>query len=382
MALHNKQVPMSSKNTRAARAAHARAMQEFRTYDTTPIQPKRSKLPLLIVGVVIVVAILAAVIFGVLHFVNQEPAAALLPEAEQAIIEVEEGEGASDIAQALYDAGLISHTKDFLKQISSMGAEGSLIPGAYVFTGGTSSDDIIAALLEGPASTGFKLTVPEGLTREATAEIVESATGGHITAQQFLDATADASVYAGDFAFLQSAGTNNLEGYLFPKTYTVTMTDDAQSVVKMMLSQFQEETAGLDFAYASKAGLSQYQAVILASIVEKESSAEVMPQVASVFYNRLASDRPYLESDATTAYEVGHDPTAEEVHADTPYSTYTHAGLPPTAICSPSIEALQAVCAPEATDYMYFYFTADGQYYFSKTYEEHKDAISGTGTNS
>jgi UPF0755 protein len=373
---------MSSKNTRAARAAHARAMQEFRTYDTTPIQPKRSKLPLLIVGVVIVVAILAAVIFGVLHFVNQEPAAALLPEAEQAIIEVEEGEGASDIAQALYDAGLISHTKDFLKQISSMGAEGSLIPGAYVFTGGTSSDDIIAALLEGPASTGFKLTVPEGLTREATAEIVESATGGHVSAQQFLDATADASVYAGDFAFLQSAGTNNLEGYLFPKTYTVTMTDDAQSVVKMMLSQFQEETAGLDFAYASKAGLSQYQAVILASIVEKESSTEVMPQVASVFYNRLASDRPYLESDATTAYEVGHDPTAEEVHADTPYSTYTHAGLPPTAICSPSIEALQAVCAPEATDYMYFYFTADGQYYFSKTYEEHKDAISGTGTNS
>ena len=76
--------------------------------------------------------------------------------------------------------------------------------------------------------------------------------------------------------------------------------------------------------------------------------------MAGVFYNRLASDRPYLESDATTAYEVGREPTAEEVHAETPYSTYANAGLPPTPICSPGIESLTAVCEPTQTEDMLF----------------------------
>lgn len=93
----------------------------------------------------------------------------------------------------------------------------------------------------------------------------------------------------------------------------------------------------------------------------------------------MASDRPYLESDATTAYEVGRTPTADEVHADTPYSTYANPGLPPTPICAPSIEALKAVCAPEQTDYLYFYTKPleDGgaEYHFSVTYEEHQDVI-------
>ncbi len=141
----------------------------------------------------------------------------------------------------------------------------------------------------------------------------------------------------------------------------------------MMLGQFQTETAGLDWAYPTEAGLNLYEAVNLASIVEKEVAvADERPQVASVFYNRLGSDRPYLESDATTAYEVGHQPSAEEVHADTPYSTYSNPGLPPTPICSPGLEAIKAVCNPEKTDYMFFYSYEDGTFKFSETYEDHQ----------
>lgn len=144
-----------------------------------------------------------------------------------------------------------------------------------------------------------------------------------------------------DYAFLESAGENSLEGFLFPKTYAVTEDMDAEAIVRMMLDQFGTETASIfgDFAnsYPASQGLTLYQAVNLASIVAKESTGdqEVRDHVAGVFYNRLASDRPYLESDATTAYEVGREPTAEEVHAETPYSTYANAGLPPTPICSP-----------------------------------------------
>ena len=176
-----------------------------------------------------------------------------------------------------------------------------------------------------------------------------------------------------------------MEGFLFPKTYAVTEDMDAEAIVRMMLDQFGTETASIfgDFAnsYPAGQGLTLYQAVNLASIVAKESTGdqEVRDHVAGVFYNRLASDRPYLESDATTAYEVGREPTAEEVHAETPYSTYANAGLPPTPICSPGLESLTAVCEPTQTEDMFFYFypDADGnmQAAFSKTYEEHQQAI-------
>ena len=212
-----------------------------------------------------------------------------------------------------------------------------------------------------------------------------SATGGRITAEAFLAASENASAYVADYAFLESAGENSLEGFLFPKTYAVTEDMDAEAVVRMMLDRFGTETASIfgDFAnsYPASQGLTLYQAVNLASIVAKESTGdqEVRDHVAGVFYNRLASDRPYLESDATTAYEVGREPTAEEVHAETPYSTYANAGLPPTPICSPGIESLTAVCEPTQTEDMFFYFypDADGnmQAAFSKTYEEHQQAI-------
>lgn len=374
MALHGKQVPISSKNTRAARAAHARATEQFKTYDTSAIMPKRSKAPT-IVALIIVLVVLVAIGIGV-YTCTKTDNVELLPTDQEAVITVESGEGAKAIGETLASAGLVSSAQSFVDAVNSQNAASSLIPGSYVFQGGTSVDDIVKALLAGPSSTGFTLTVPEGYTREAIASAVQDATEGRITSQDFLDASADASKYVSDYAFLESAGTASLEGFLFPKTYTITAADNATDVVKMMLSQFNNEISGFDWSIPTSKGLSIYDAVKLASIVEKEATnSNYMPDVASVFYNRLASERPYLESDATTAYEVGHDPTAEEVHANTPYSTYTNSGLPPTPICNPSLDALKAVCNPTATDYMYFYTNSDGSMVFSQTYEEHQAAI-------
>ena len=157
----------------------------------------------------------------------------------------------------------------------------------------------------------------------------------------------------------------------------------------MMLDQFKTETAGLDWSYPESQGLSIYDAVNLASIVEKESSsdAQIRAQVAAVFYNRLETpDGPtagFLQSDATTVYEFGEDPTPEQVHSETPYSTYTNKGLPPTPICSPSLDCLKAVCAPDQESlgkYFFFYFAEDDsgtmQYYFSETYDDHMGTFS------
>ncbi len=115
----------------------------------------------------------------------------------------------------------------------------------------------------------------------------------------------------------------------------------------------------------------------LASIVEREGlNADQRAHVASVFYNRLAGKLDglrYLNSDATMMYVTGGEVTADDLQSDSPYNTYKHEGLPPTPICSPSLEALKATLEPTDSDDLYFYITQDEEY-FSQTYEEHQQS--------
>lgn len=379
-----RQVTYSRRPNHAARSAHARGDRMFRTYDTSYIQPKRSNVPHYVF-----LAVLALLGIGILWFVGSSvascvsPKVELLAEGQQATITVNEGASANTVGSALVDAKLVGSAKEFTERVKGLDAGSDLKPGTYTFSGGVSVDDIISALRNGPVSDAV-LTIPEGYRLSEIASAVESATSGRISADAFKQAASDASVYAGDYSFLKSAGTNSLEGFLFPKTYDVASDATADSLIRAMLSQFQTETAGLDWSYPESQGLSLYQTVNLASIVEKESSGDetIRAQVAAVFYNRLTTkgepSNGYLQSDATTAYEVGHDPSADEVHANSPYSTYTNAGLPPTPICSPSIECLQAVCSPnqDALGKYYFFYFQDDKYTFSETYDEHKAAFS------
>ncbi|WP_302963327.1 endolytic transglycosylase MltG [uncultured Adlercreutzia sp.] len=387
VALHKKTVTYSSRPTHAARAAHAKGDREFRTYDTSAIMPKRDPKPAIFLGVVALVIIAAVCFFAFRACAT--PAPELLAPGETVNVTIAEGESATAIGDALVQAGLIASAQDFTNEVTRLEAAAALIPGTYTFEGGSTPEQLVRLIMAGPASTGDTLTVPEDITRAALADLVAQATGGRVSADDFLAASADASVYAADYAFLETAGTNSLEGFLFPKTYSLTAEDDAAAIVRMMLGQFAAETANLSYEYPEGQGLNLYQTVTLASIVAKESSDDpaVRAEVAGVFYNRLASERPYLESDATTAYAVGHDPSAEEVHADDPYSTYTNEGLPPTPICSPGLASLEAVCAPAETSAMFFFFTSgeDGavQHFFSDTYEEHQQVIADhTGNGS
>ncbi len=383
MAPLRKQVTYSRRPTHAARSAHARGDRMFRTYDTSFIQPKRSKAPTIAFAVALVIVALLLVWFiGTRIAGCVSPQVETISSSEQATIVVDEGEGAASIAQTLVDARLIPNTKDFTDEVNKLGSSSNLKPGTYLFAGGTSVDDIIATLQTGPVTA--TLTIPEGYRLSEIAQAVAAATEGRVSADAFTQAASNASAYAADYSFLESAGTNSLEGFLFPKTYDLAVDATADSIIRDMLTQFQTETADLDWSYPTSKGLSLYQAVNLASIVEKESSGDeqIRAQVAAVFYNRLTNTGEpsfgFLQSDATTAYEVGHDPTADEVHADSAYSTYTHQGLPPTPICSPSINCLRAVCSPNGDalgKYYFFYFEGDA-YTFSETYEEHQAAFS------
>lgn len=385
MPQHRKQVTYSQRPNHAARSAHARGERQFRTYDTSYIRPKKSKAPA-IVAAVLAVLVVGGLAWGALTLFNSCSAQSveLLAEGQEATITVAEGAGAKVVGEQLAEARLVSNAGDFTKRVNEMDVDSQLKPGTYTFAGGMSLDAIINQLTAGPVANA--LTIPEGSTLEAVAQSVATFTENHITADAFTAAASDASAYAADYDFLADAGTNSLEGFLFPKTYEIGDDATAESVVRMMLDQFKTETSGLDWSYPQSQGLTIYDAVKLASIVERESSGDeqIRAQVASVFYNRLNNfgdpNYGFLQSDATTAYELGHDPTPEDIKNPTPFNTYTNTGLPPTPICSPGLDCLQAVCNPAQTNYFFFYFAPDEggtmQYYFSETYEEHQQTFS------
>lgn len=385
MPQHRKQVTYSQRPNHAARSAHARGERQFRTYDTSYIRPKKSKAPA-IVAAVLAVLVVGGLAWGALILFNSCSAQSveLLAEGQEATITVAEGAGAKVVGEQLAEARLVSNAGDFTKRVNEMGVDSQLKPGTYTFAGGMSLDAIINQLTAGPVANA--LTIPEGSTLEAVAQSVATFTENRITADAFTAAASDASAYAADYDFLADAGTNSLEGFLFPKTYEIGDDATAESVVRMMLDQFKTETSGLDWSYPQSQGLTIYDAVKLASIVERESSGDeqIRAQVASVFYNRLNNfgdpNYGFLQSDATTANELGHDPTPEDIKNPTPFNTYTNTGLPPTPICSPGLDCLQAVCNPAQTNYFFFYFAPDEsgtmQYYFSETYEEHQQTFS------
>ena len=385
MPQHRKQVTYSQRPNHAARSAHARGERQFRTYDTSYIRPKKSKAPA-IVAAVLAVLVVGGLAWGALTLFNSCSAQSveLLAEGQEATITVAEGAGAKVVGEQLAEARLVSKAGDFTKRVNEMGVDSQLKPGTYTVAGGMSLDAIINQLTAGPVANA--LTIPEGSTLEAVAQSVATFTENRITADAFTAAASDASAYAADYDFLADAGTNSLEGFLFPKTYEIGDDAAAESVVRMMLDQFKTATSGLNWSYAQSHGLSIYDAVKRGSIVERESSGDeqIRAQVASVFYNRLNNfgdpNYGFLQSDATTAYELGHDPTPEDIKNPTPFNTYTNTGLPPTPICSPGLDCLQAVCNPAQTNYFFFYFAPDEsgtmQYYFSETYEEHQQTFS------
>ena len=244
------------------------------------------------------------------------------------------------------------------------------------------SAEIIRLLSEGPNVAAEGLVIPEGYTVSQVAEAVEKYYG--ISKDDFM-AQAKASNYVDDYPFLQDAvnANDSLEGYLFPKTYNLDGTPDANSVIRAMLDQYEQEIEDVNFDAArinlkARYGLdfTDQQILTVASIIEKEASnQEDRGNVSSVLYNRMSQDMP-LQSDTTLAYSLGREATADELQSmtDDPYNTYAHDGLPPTPICSPGLNSIKAALEPNTTEYLYFWITKN-EHVFSKTYDEHLEAI-------
>jgi UPF0755 protein len=216
------------------------------------------------------------------------------------------------------------------------------------------------------------VVIPEGLTAAQIAQRVQS-TGLGVTASAYLGEERTGH-FSDGFLVGRPAGAP-LEGMLFPDTYDVPIGATAHDVVAQQLQAFMARA--LPMVGSPPHGLTAYQMVVLASIVEREARLPAdRPQVAGVLYNRLARGMD-LQVDASVIYGVGvtdRAPTSDELKQDTPYNTYLHLGLPPTPISNPGLASLQAAAHPATSDYLFYVSDGCGHNHYSSTAAAH-DAL-------
>jgi UPF0755 protein len=245
--------------------------------------------------------------------------------------------------------------------------------GEYRFHRPTPIDEIIDRMARGDV-VRYTVVVPEGLTSEETFELFwKQGLGGPDAFRRALSAT---ELLPGI-----TRGVNDLEGFLFPDTYVVTRSTSARQIVDRMVSEFRRHFTPEMRDRARDLGLTPRQAVTLASIVEKETALpREGPIIAGVYLNRLKRGMR-LQADPTVVYALKRDGkwTGELFRSDysypSPYNTYVNDGLPPGPICSPGMTALKSAVAPAKTEYLYFVADASGGHAFSRTFEEHLQAI-------
>jgi UPF0755 protein len=282
------------------------------------------------------------------------------------------GESVTDVAARLRQLGLIRNANAFRDYLIYTGLDTSIQAGNYELSAALSTIDIARAMQDAtPLEVDFGI-LPGWRMEEIAASLPTS--GLSAAPDEFLASARNPL----NFDFLGDAITN--EGFFLPGTYILPRATDADGLVEALVRNFaQHLNSDLADGFANQ-NLTVYQAVILASLVERESiQTDEMPLIASVFINRLDAGWK-LDSDPTIQYALGYEGnwwpnplSALDLEIDSPYNTYLVTGLPPAPIANPSLEALSAVSHPADTGYFFFRARCDGSGYhnFAVTLEEH-----------
>jgi len=255
---------------------------------------------------------------------------------------------------------------------------GLAVLAGWAFGGDMIGDRLGGGDNEAPAaitdeSPPVPFTIPEGLRREDVAELIdqtfptEDGKGAALTGEDYLAATAPGPRGR---RLAGAAVPTSLEGFLFPATYEIGTDTTAQILVDAQVQAYKERTAGVDYRFAAKKNLTEFDVLTIASMIERETAIEAERRlVASVIYNRLRAGMP-LGIDATVQYAIGEwkkELTAGDLDVDSPYNTRIVSGLPPGPIASPGEAAIVAAARPKQTDFLYYVARNDrtGRHYFS-----------------
>jgi UPF0755 protein len=324
-------------------------------------------LPKLIVASALLLIVLAYIASNIMQYMH-EP----VVFEEPVTIDFKPGSSIRTLSNQLQSHNLLEHPRYFLAWGRLSGKATRLQAGEYLFSPGQTIAELIDDMVAGRVRQ-YALTLVEGWTFRDFMDA--------ITAHEAIDHTLKDVAYDDVMAVLGYEGQHP-EGRFFPDTYFIHKNTGDAALLKRAYQQMEmhlnmlwsERDDDLPFA-------SPYEALIMASIVEKESAVpEERPVIAGVFINRLRKGMR-LQTDPTVIYGIGEaydgDIRFRDLRTDTPYNTYTRNGLPPTPIAMPGQGALQAVMHPADTGYLYFVATGDGsgKHVFSATLEEHEKAV-------
>ena len=293
-------------------------------------------------------------------------------DIDEVIIEINEGESASSIADKLCRNNVIRSKVWFKVYVMLTESENKLQWGKYSFFEHLSLTEVIDKLKRGEVLL-IDVTIPEGLTIRKTCKILASKDLGEY--DTFLELCTD-SVFVRK---LTGFSKPSLEGFLYPETYSFSEYTDERAIITYLVKKFFKETSGLDFVPNDL--LDFYDTIVLASIVEKEAMVEDEKIViADVYLNRIENGYK-LQADPTVAYILelqGKRRTKiyyRDLEVDSPYNTYKYKKLPPTPICNPAVSTIKAVLEPADTDYFFFFANNRGRHIFSQTYSQHLSGL-------
>jgi UPF0755 protein len=293
--------------------------------------------------------------------------------------QISQGESVSLVCLRLEQEGFIKDAELFRTYLVYSGLDRYLQAGQYKLSSQMSPVQIAAELLDATPNEGTVTILPGWRIEEIAVNVAGS--GLKITAEDFINAAYAPSGYY--LSFLPVEEINSLEGFLFPGSYTLPREANLDVLIPAVLTEFTQNIGTNLLDGFNRQGLTLYEAVTLASIIEKEAVVDdEKPLIASVFFNRLAAGMR-LETDPTVQYGLGYQEdvqtwwksplTQADLKVVSPYNTYTMFGLPPTPICNPDMGSLSAVAFPAETPYFYFRAACDGsgRHNFAITFEEH-----------
>lgn len=330
-------------------------------------QPKRQRWwllgSLIGLGIVIILALIGAWAW---YQVQLSPVDS--NDTTRVVVTIESGTSPVGIATELKSKNVIRSETAFLWYTRFTQTQNQLQAGTYRLSPSESIPEVVGHLTNGSVDT-FTITFLPGATLAQNRQVLIDAGYSIAEVDGALAAPYESPLFAG-----KPAGTD-LEGYIYGETYQfgagVSVSEILEHTFEIYLAVIEEHD--LEAAYATQ-GLSLYQGITLASIVQREAVGGDEPGIAQVFLRRLSIGMP-LGSDVTYQYIADKLGVERDINLDSPYNTRRYPGLPPGPIATPGERALIAVGSPSDTDYLYFLSGDDNVTYFSRTFEEHERNI-------
>ena len=288
-------------------------------------------------------------------------------------VTVPDGFTIDDIADILYDAGLIRYRFLFIIFADFSEAEEKISPGAYVLN---MSYDYRALVQGMTARAGVReettVTIPEGFSQAQVFNLLEEY--GVTPASELWETARNHSF---NFGFLEETEVGDrlrLEGFMFPDTYNFFIDSPPELTLNRLLREFDRRFSDEMHERAEEMGYTVREIITIASMIEREAgSDEERSRISAVIYNRLENwTNPLLQIDATIHYAIAGTDRIFDIEMDSLYNTYIHAGLPPGPIANPGMASIHAALYPESTNEFYYALNRQDTHEFFRTYDEQR----------